>query len=119
MTDHHPTRPLWQCCSCRTDWPCQSVTGLVAALSAIDREQFAGRMTRLMSVAADELGPVSPARLYRRFVGWVLEEGHRCRVCEKRGHDVLPGLPPRLFPCDGRPVEPVHPSRGDSPAGQH
>jgi hypothetical protein len=56
--------------------------------------------------AADAFG-VAPARLYRRFVAWTLPKDNACRVCTRGGHDVLPGLPPCLFPCGRRVIPPI------------
>jgi hypothetical protein len=62
----------------------------------------------LMGQASAELWMTDPTRLYRRFVAWTLDKDAACRVCGKAGHDVLPGLPHRFFPCDGYPIEPIH-----------
>lgn len=57
-------------------------------------------MAWLTEPASHDLGLGTPAALFRRFVGWTLSPATRCRVCSSRAHDVLPGLPPRLFPCN-------------------
>jgi hypothetical protein len=53
-----------------------------------------------MAVAAADLGRPDPAGLYTRFVAWALPPAQACRVCGRPSHGVLPGLPPRLNPCD-------------------
>jgi hypothetical protein len=57
-------------------------------------------MVHLMLTATNHIQTPAPATLYHRFVRWTLPKATTCRVCGKRGHDVLPGFPPRLFPCD-------------------
>lgn len=57
-------------------------------------------ITGIVLATARNLGLPSEATLYHRFVGWTLGRDRTCRVCGSRRHDVLPGLPPRLFPCD-------------------
>ncbi|HEY2670916.1 MAG TPA: hypothetical protein VGJ07_11150 [Rugosimonospora sp.] len=106
--DHGPIRPLWRCGSCLVDWPCNPVSDLLTRVHGDDREGLAGHLARLMAVAARELGSAGSAKLYKRFLGWTLDGDEVCRVCCRRGHDVLPGLPPRLFPCDGSAIEPIH-----------
>lgn len=96
---HTPKRPLWTCQLCGDAWPCRVVRKVLAEAHA-DPETLARRMLSLAEWAAGDLGMPSPALLYRRFVAWTLDKDHCCRVCGKRGHDVLPGVPPRYFPCD-------------------
>lgn len=73
-----------------------------------DHEAAAQHMLYLMGTARENaaraLG-IAPAKLYRRFVSWTLPKGHTCRMCGTRGHEVLPGWPIRLFPCDGSAVQ--------------
>jgi hypothetical protein len=65
-----------------------------------DRDALARHMAWLMSVAAVELRCSDPTRLYQRFLGWALPKDQLCRLCGKRGHDAIPGVPPRLIPCE-------------------
>jgi hypothetical protein len=65
-------------------------------------------MSRPLAWAAEELDPANPTRLYRRFVGWTFASGQVCRVCGKPRHDYTPGVPPRLIPCNGYAIEPIH-----------
>jgi rRNA maturation protein Nop10 len=57
-------------------------------------------MAYLMGLAASDLNQPDPTRLYRRFVGWTLDDRDRCPACGRRGHAPVPGVPPRLCPCD-------------------
>jgi hypothetical protein len=82
---------------------------MIGDLHAGDYESLARHMAKLMSQAADDLGPANPTKLYKRFIGWTPAGGHACRVCGKPGHDAVPGVPPRLVPCDRRAVEPTRP----------
>jgi hypothetical protein len=76
--------------------------------SATSMSEYPDPLPYLMGQASAELWMTGPTRLYRRFVAWTLDKDAACRVCGKAGHDVLPGLPHRFFPCDGYPIEPIH-----------
>jgi hypothetical protein len=54
-----------------------------------------------MAIAQRELDDTNLATLYRRFLAWTLEPDQRCAICGSRRHAALPGVPPRLVPCDG------------------
>jgi hypothetical protein len=54
-----------------------------------------------MAIAQRELDDTNLATLYRRFLAWTLEPDQRCAICDNRRHAALPGVPPRLIPCDG------------------
>jgi hypothetical protein len=81
------------------DWPCELARKTLVEYHT-DQQALTRQLVHLMSLAADDLR-VGPARLCRRFMTWTLPNGMACRVCGRPGHDVLPGAPPRLFPCDG------------------
>jgi hypothetical protein len=61
--------------------------------------ELARHMAWLQAAAALDLAIHEPASLYRRFVLWTSDEPGQCRRCGRSGHQALPGLPPRLFPC--------------------
>jgi hypothetical protein len=108
MSTHTPIRPSWTCRSCGHPWPCIAANAeLTAAHSQVgDQDALARHLAWLAIQAAADLGIPSPAALYHRFVGWTLHPDRACRVCGKPNHDVIPGLPPRLFPCGGMPLRP-------------
>jgi hypothetical protein len=58
------------------------------------------KMAKLSNAAANDLGLADPSNLYRRFVHWIFTDPSPCGRCGKSSHRALPGLPPRLFPCD-------------------
>jgi hypothetical protein len=103
--EHNLQRPQWTCHADGGDWPCELDRKLLREAYP-DADDLARYMLGLVVQAALELG-VPEAKLYRRFVAWTLPEGRVCRVCGRAGHDVLAGVPPRLFPCDGYAIEPL------------
>jgi hypothetical protein len=72
---------------------------MARALGA-DSAALSTLMAYLMGLAAAELDQADPTRLYRRFLGWLLDTDRRCPACGRRGHTPPPGAPPRLCPCD-------------------
>jgi len=60
---------------------------------------LAVHMSWLMHAATKDLALPDPAKLYRHFVAWTANNPGPCGRCGKPGHQALPGLPPRLFPC--------------------
>lgn len=84
------------------EWPCAGSREQLLAGFAGDPDGLAGHLFWVMEKAVDDLHPGTPVRLYRRFVGWSLAEDAACRVCGRGGHDWVPGVLPRLVPCDGR-----------------
>jgi hypothetical protein len=99
MREHRVQRPQWTCRIDDQDWPCESARRQLMDIHRDDPDVLTRLLATLVMVAAVDLGTPSPALLYRRFVAWTLGPATRCRVCLRRGHDVLPGLPPRVFPC--------------------
>jgi hypothetical protein len=85
-------------------WPCRAAR--TALTEAVTSDVLIERLLWLMATAEVDL-KVAPAHLYRRFVGWNFPDGTACRVCGRAGHDVLPGQPPRLFPCKGQTLTPL------------
>lgn len=83
----------WPCADARRTFPC----------GIADRELLVRHLLDIATRAAGDLR-VAPAGLYHRFVAWALPGGTSCRVCGTHRHDVLPGLPPRLFPCFDLPL---------------
>jgi hypothetical protein len=106
VSEHSVSRPAWTCDTCQQDWPCEPAQKTVADLHVDDHESLVEQMSRLMIWAADDLGLADPAKLYKRFLRWTLPKDHACRLCGKPGHDAVPGVPPRLIPCDEQAVEP-------------
>jgi hypothetical protein len=108
--DHRPLRPEWDCDTCGHEWPCPGAKKLIADLYQGGQEELSLHMVQLMAWAAEDLSPTAPTKLYKRFVRWTSEGP--CRVCEKPGHDLIPGGPRRLVPCDGKVIEPVRWPKG-------
>jgi hypothetical protein len=103
MTDqaHRPRRPEWTCVVDGENWPCATARRLMSEPHPDDPGKLALQMAQIMICAAEDLVPANPASLYKRFVAWTLPKGERCRVCQKRGHRFLLGIPPRMIPCPG------------------
>lgn len=99
MNEHQPYRPGWSCRTCRLQWPCEPARMTFREAYRHDPDGLTAHLLRLTGPAARDLGLPSEATLYHRFVGWTLHRDRTCRICGSRRHDVLPGLPPRLFPC--------------------
>jgi hypothetical protein len=97
---HQVLRPEWVCRTDGYDWPCVAARALLIDVHGVGSVALMTHMTRLLMVAAEDLEPAAPARTYRRFVAWTLPKGTRCRVCGRFRHDVVPGVPLRLVPCD-------------------
>lgn len=96
---HAPEREWWLCRACGSEWPCAPARAELEAAVTVD---LPGHMAHLMQLAAHDLGLSNqPSKLYRRFLHWLTEGGktQRCGRCGRVGHQALPGLPPRLFPC--------------------
>jgi hypothetical protein len=104
---HQPVRPQWTCGTDEDAWPCTPVRTMLTQRYRDDHEALARHMLLVVAWAAEDLG-VGPASLYGRFVRWSLPSNSACRVCGRSGHDVLPGVPPRLFPGDDRVIRSVH-----------
>jgi hypothetical protein len=101
--DHRVRRPEWRCRTDGEEWPCEGARKLLADAYP-DREALVRHMAHLMAQAAEDLGIPAPATLYRRFLGWTRDRSESCRACGRSSHAVVPGLPSRLFPCDGLPA---------------
>lgn len=96
---HRVQRPTWTCEQCGYLWPC-----LVARLLTRHRmrnyDQVRAAALEQMRVADAEAGYRSRYKLYRQFAVWTHRE-MRCGVCGSDRHVALPGVPPRLYGCDG------------------
>src|SRR5262249_10540240 len=79
-------------------WPCVSARKLLGEAYQGDPMALTVHMSQLLAVASEDMG-IAPILLYKRFVRWTLDEKDGCRVCGKTGHDVIPGLPPRVGGC--------------------
>ncbi|WP_433610349.1 hypothetical protein ACQP2P_41000 [Dactylosporangium sp. CA-139114] len=97
---HRVRRPGWTCTACARPWPC-----MIARLLIRHRMKDFYHLVRAatagqMRVADSEVDKESAYKLYRRFTVWT----HRnlvCGVCGSDRHVALPGVPPRLYGCDG------------------
>jgi transcriptional regulator with XRE-family HTH domain len=105
---HRVLRPSWTCASDGLPWPCSEAQ---QALSVNDLAALQRTMAKLMAIAGSELPDRRPDALYRRFLAWTFEPGQRCTVCGSRRHAVIPGVPPRLIPCNGNASD----RRGERP----
>ncbi|GAA0734280.1 hypothetical protein Drose_35105 [Dactylosporangium roseum] len=95
---HRVVRPSWTCAVDELPWPC---TEAQRSLRTNDPAMLRQTMANLMAIAQQELDDTDPTTLYRRFLAWTLEPDQRCAICGSRRHAVIPGVPPRLIPCDG------------------
>ena len=96
--EHRGQRPSWTCVADDLPWPCDLARKLLVAAYP-DPATLTAILGRLMITAAEELHASEPTQLYQRFLAWTMARGECCRVCGRRNHAVVPGLPPRLFPC--------------------
>jgi hypothetical protein len=99
--EHQVRRPEWLCGTDGGEWPCGGARKLLAEAYRDMPDALARYLAHFMDQAATDLGLSTPSVLYRRFLGCTLHPDEACRVCGRSGHTVVPGLPPRLFPCDG------------------
>jgi hypothetical protein len=99
---HRPERPGWRCQEDGDEWPCHLARKALAEAFVGNEAGLPYHMARLQIVAADDLAIVDPVSLYNRFVRWTEPTQVTCGRCEKGRHRALPGLPPRLFPCNLR-----------------
>jgi hypothetical protein len=99
-TVHRVVRPLWMCAVDGFPWPCLEARQLLRELCVDDPSVMQRHMAQLMAVAEHEIGVLDRMTLYRRFVAWTLDDGQRCVVCGSLRHAVIPGVPPRLVPCN-------------------
>jgi hypothetical protein len=98
---HRPERFSWRCREDGNEWPCGLARKALATAFADDGE-LSRHMARLQLLAAEELAVADPAKLYDRFVRWTEPAQVTCGRCQMSRHRALPGLPPRLFPCNLR-----------------
>jgi hypothetical protein len=101
MVWHRPVRPGWLCEVDGFEWPCAAAKRwlLGEVVDPEDTTDLQYGLVSLMVMAEGELADVTVAELYHRFVAWAMARYEVCRVCESRGHSVLPVLPPRIVPC--------------------
>jgi hypothetical protein len=99
---HKPVRPSWHCSDDNEPWPCALVRKQLGETFLDSEDVLAVHMAWLMAAAARDLGLADPSKLYRRFVRWTAGDRAVCGRCGHTGHQALPGLPPRLFPCEFR-----------------
>ena len=97
--EHRAARPSWRCLTDGGEWPCAEARARLAAAFG-DRDELSRQMARLQATAADDLTLANPASLHRRFVKWTRDHDESCRACGSHMHAVVPGIPPRLVPCD-------------------
>jgi hypothetical protein len=98
---HKPARPSWVCLEDNEPWPCELVRKQLGDIFLGNEGRLSAHMAWLMNAAARDLGLSDPSKLYRRFVRWTAGD-RMCGRCGRPGHQALPGLPPRLFPCEFR-----------------
>lgn len=91
---------MWTCAIDGAQWPCTPARLALTAAYGRGSAELAAHLAALMAIAEQELVTLDRAGLYRRFLAWTRADGELCRVCGRRGHAVLPGLPPRLVPCE-------------------
>jgi hypothetical protein len=96
--EHQAQRPQWTCVVDEYPWPCVPARKLLREAYQGNPMALTSHMSWLLNAASDDMG-LAPGLLYKRFVRWTLDEKDCCRVCGKPGHDVVPGLPPRVGGC--------------------
>ena len=96
---HRPTRPGWICDRDGLAWPCPDARRALRMAFGEDHTGLQHCLAALLLRGECELASVPRVELYRRFVGWALAPGEKCRVCDSPKHAVLPGVPPRIVPC--------------------
>jgi hypothetical protein len=110
---HRAQRPEWTCIVDSLPWPCADAQESLTGAYCGGELPLSIHMARLMAVAADDLRLDDPSLLYQRFVRWTVKEHDEdeqdgakheliCCRCGRKGHDLLPGVPLRLFPCRDR-----------------
>jgi hypothetical protein len=99
---HRPERPSWRCREDGDEWPCHLARKALAETFIGTEDALTFQMARLQITAAEDLAVPDPARLYGRFVRWTEPTQVTCGRCETGKHRAIPGLPPRLFPCNLR-----------------
>jgi hypothetical protein len=97
---HKPARPSWVCLEDNEPWPCELARKQLGEIFLDNEARLSAHMVWLMAAAARDLGLPDPSKLYRRFVRWTADDRAACGRCGRSGHQALPGLPPRLFPCE-------------------
>jgi hypothetical protein len=113
--DRRAQRPQWTCRADCGDWPCPTARKLFADISP-------GRGSRSHGTHAATHGHRRhrPRRLRRLVVVPPVRRmdagaGRACRVCGRPGHDITPGVPPRLLPWHSDHVRPGSPSADADP----
>jgi hypothetical protein len=96
---HRPERPTWRCRADGDGWPCHIARKVLAETFPGSGDELSHNMAQLQLMAAEDLGVPDPASLYQRFVRWTEPPSVTCGRCERGKHRAIPGLPPRLFPC--------------------
>ena len=107
---HRVRRPDWTCAECGRPWPCMRARLLIRHRMRDAYDLLRMAAVGQQRVADTEVGAHSAPELYRRFRVWT----HRhlvCGVCGSDRHVALPGVPPRLYGCDG--IRPL--MAGDAP----
>lgn len=98
--NHRPCRPAWICAVDAAAWPCPTAREALIDAHRIDPDALSSHLSALLRQAASDLRPADPAHLYPRFIAWALSSDRACRLCGRSRHDAIPGVPPRLLPCE-------------------
>lgn len=67
---HPPSRPSWDCASCRQPWPCHVSRVELAERYARDRVGLAVYVGMQLDHAVREMTAADAGDLYERFVAW-------------------------------------------------
>jgi hypothetical protein len=97
---HRVRRPDWTCLRCRRPWPCVIARLLIRHWMCEVYDLVRAAAAGQLRVADTEAGERSGFKLYQQFTVWT----HRnlcCGVCGSDRHVAMPGVPPRLYRCDG------------------
>ncbi|MFG2038134.1 hypothetical protein [Dactylosporangium sp. NPDC048998] len=97
---HRVRRPGWTCAQCGLPWPCLTARLLIRHHMKDFYDLVRAATAGQLRVADTEVGEHPRHKLYRQFTVWT----HRhlvCGVCGSDRHVALPGVPPRLYQCDG------------------
>lgn len=96
---HRVQRPAWTCVVCDETWPCMAARRAMVHWHADEMADLHAGMLAALRTLDHEVLAVDRRALYRDFAQWSRPEV-RCPACGSDQHVAVPGVPPRLVPCD-------------------